>query len=385
MPKNGDVWDRLRSYLRLVPIAEFKDCFLSLFRGKTQEEWDLKEFHDVFVEILAESIAESEVDESDFDSIVQEALPGAIEEAATTLLTELKRTWPKQLRYETKQESGFRKRTYARWKGGIDLLRMILLISLEVGGKFNEITRPSAEEKRDHKFEALVNLHARALRVSHEVLALLQAGFPDGALSRWRTLHEIAVIMTFLRQCEPEVSERFLLHRRVMACKAMKQYREFQDRANLDPISDEEFDEAVLAKEEVINRYGPEMNRDYGWAAEQLRKKNPSLFDLEVHVGLDHWRPRYRWACDDIHGSYRTIGSTLGEAEAKAPFLLAGASNSAFTDPAHMMAISLNLANAALLLEQPSIDLLAIMRILERLTNEVGEIFIDIEARTSRQ
>ena len=367
-------------------IAAIKNRVLEICRRETPSEWRLDEYQRVFEKMLAESIVEAGIDESEIKSLVNDSYQEAIASAAASLLAQLKKRWPNQLRNEMKQEAGFRKRTYARWKDGIDLLRMMLVISHEVGARFNELHRPHAANNDDYQFEALVNLHAQAIRVSREIVTLLEAGYPDGALSRWRTLHEIATIMTFLRHCDDvEVAERFLLHRRVVACKALEQYREYQDRARLDPIADDELEDARRAKTDVIDRFGSEMNSDYGWAAHKLGRKRPTLFDLEKHVGLDHWRPRFKWACDDIHGSYRTIGTTLGEAESVSPVLLAGASNSAFTDPAHMMSISLNMANAALLREAPTVDLLAILSVLESLANDVGSAFLDIEARTTRE
>ena len=356
----------------------------SFFRRTQDEEWDFKNYHRIFERQLAECIEQAQLDDSEIESLVQDTMLEAIQYAASTLLKELKRTAPKRLRGQRKLVRGFEARTFKRWKDGLDPLYILLLISFEVGSKFNELNRPSAVQDNDYRFEALVNLHARALRVAHEIHALLLSGYPDGALSRWRTLHEIAVIMTFLRHCDPMISERFVVHRQVAEHKAMKQYREYQDRANLEPIEDAQYEAARQTKESIIEDYGSEMSRDYGWAAPVLNLKNPSLLDLETHVGLDHWRPRFRWACDDIHGSYRPVGTSLGESEAREPLLLAGASNSAFTDPAHMMAISLDLANHALLLDDSSIDLLVISSVLRSLTDEVGETFLRIDFGTGQ-
>lgn len=365
-------------------IVNFLNRLASFFCRTQGEEWDFKNYHRVFERQLAECIEEAELENTEIESLVQNTMLEAVQYAASTLLKELKRTAPIRLREQRTLKRGFQARTFKRWKDGLDLLNILLVVSFEVGSKYNELNRPSAVENNDYRFEALVNLHARALRVAHEIHALLLSGFPDGALSRWRTLHEIAVIMTFLRYCDPIVSERFVVHRQITEYKAIKQYREYQDRANLEPIEDSQYEAARETKESIIEDYGSEMTRDYGWAALVLNAKNPSLLDLETHVGLDHWRPRFKWACDDIHGGYRPVGTSLGESEACEPLLLAGASNSAFTDPAHMMAISLDLANHALLLDDSSIDLLVISGVLRTLTDEVGETFLRIDIGTGQ-
>jgi hypothetical protein len=72
--------------------------------------------------------------------------------------------------------------------------------------------RQLAKEQTDHNqhlASALTRLHARACQVAAEILALMQHGFADGAMARWRTLHEIAVIATFLRDRGEVMAERY--------------------------------------------------------------------------------------------------------------------------------------------------------------------------------
>lgn len=354
----------------------------SFFHRNHEKNWDLKDYERAFEQVVAESIAQGEIELSDIDSITEDNFTDLVADTALELLNGLKRRAPKMLREHRRLNQRFQVRNYNRWKDGLNLLKMMLVISCEVGSAFNALHRPLAAEKNDFRFEALINLHARALRVSEEINALLLAGFPDGALSRWRTLHEIAVIMTFLQKCEPSISERFVIHRKIVEFYAMQQYRKFQDRANLEPIDDTEFETAKSIKDAIVETHGNEMLSDYGWATPALDGKKSNLFELEKHVGLDHWRPRFKWACDDIHGGYHPIGSSLGASEAREPLLLVGASNSGFTDPAHMMAISLNLANHALFLDHPSLDNFIFVSALSMLSDEIGDTFLKIDSTT---
>lgn len=345
-------------------------------------EWKLNEYQQAFEHEIAKQVAQGSADLSTLSSVVAETVAKVIPESAVQILDTLKRSAPKMLREQDKFNLGFQKRSYKRWKEGFDLLKMMLVMSDEVGGTYNAVHRPAAVESDDAQFEAIVNLHARALRVSEEMYSLLRAGFPDGALSRWRTLHELAVIMTFLRKCEPLIAERFVLHRDVMVYKAIIQYREHQDRAKLAPISESEFEEARATANLIIEKHGQEMKTDYGWAAPALNNKRPTLHSLEKYVELDHWRPRFKWACNEIHGAYAPCGTSLGASECKEPALLTGPSNSGFTDPAHMLAISLNVANAALLMKDPTVDVSIIMSALLVLSDEIGQSFIAVEMET---
>jgi hypothetical protein len=123
---------------------------------------------------------------------------------------------------------------------------------------------------------------------------------------------------------------------------------------------------------------------DWGCAAPALAKDKPTFFDLETHLGLDHWRPRYKWASQDTHGTYRHPAALLAMSEAKETLLLVGPSNSGLTDPAHMTAISLVLATNALVQISPTIDRLVCMKILLGISDEIGETFFAVDSQIAK-
>lgn len=307
-----------------------------------------------------------------------------LENEATWFLDRLIESLPDMLAEHEENDKGFRVRCYERWKQGFDLLKMFIVVSEEFGSTINERERPAAFDKQDYKFEAVVMLHARGVRVANEILALLREGFPDGALSRWRTLHEIAVVTTFLNQNDMSISLRFLAHRGVMAYKALRQYDEFLPRSGMIPLAAGEIEVAKANRDQLIEEFGPEFAEEMGWAFPVIDKKRRiNLFDLEVKTGLDHWRPRFKWASDDIHVGAKPPSASLGtsERERSQPVLLTGRSNSAFTDPAHMCVMSLNLANHAIpeeYLSELEKMLLVSLRIL---SDRLGQTFLEIDQR----
>ena len=62
--------------------------------------------------------------------------------------------------------------------------------------------------QRDYVFEALSRLLARACRIAEEVLVLLKAGYGQGALARWRALHEVAVVADLIAENGEDCAER---------------------------------------------------------------------------------------------------------------------------------------------------------------------------------
>lgn len=268
---------------------------------------------------------------------------------SASLLELMKSHLDEMLAEHRDDDDGFRQRNYERWKTGLDLLKMFHLVSGELGATYNERSRPKAIVDQNVKFEAIASLHARAVRVSNEIMALLLEGFPDGALSRWRTLHELAVVTTFLNKNDNEIAKRFISHRGIVIYKALKQYDEYLPKSNMMPLETGELEKALAQRDSLVVRFGPEFKEEMGWAYPAIQKKKGiNLLDLEVATGLEHWRPRYKWACDDIHAGFKPYHASLGVAESPTAVLLIGRSNSAFTDPAQMMAISLNLVNHAL-------------------------------------
>jgi hypothetical protein len=342
----------------------------------------VRTLHKLIEEHIAEFVSEGKIGGDATEAIeaaAERAFHDALPEVAALLLDDLKQKAPEMLRERHSVAVGFRRRHHRRWRLGFDLLEMLCAICEEAGSDFNTEKRPKAVETDDVVFETLVTLHARALLVANEILWLLRGGFADGALARWRTLHEIAVIAHFLAQSERETSERYLLSFHIQAHRAICQYQEYADRAGLEPFPQEEVEQARQMRDEVVARYGPSIKHEYGWAARALGKANPSLHDIERSVSLDHWRPRYKWASQYTHANYKPSATLLGMSEANEPLLLVGPSNSGLTDPAHMMAISLVQVTLTLILREATFDGLVVSTILMQLSDEIGETFVQTE------
>jgi hypothetical protein len=128
-----------------------------------------------------------------FNEVV-ERLPQIIKDISnqqsTNILVTLKKKWRGELRRQRREGADFQKRLLAHWGLPLDLLRMLLTISREFGDNVNQELRETLFPNSNHLIEVLTRLHARACQVVDEILVLLSAGFADGAMARWRTLHE---------------------------------------------------------------------------------------------------------------------------------------------------------------------------------------------------
>ena len=239
--------------------------------------------------------------QDDLDARVSDMIPPLIEEVAEVSLEALMNATGSMLKKRNKDRRQFEKRLGKLWKRPLDLLEMFIVMATESGADFNSEYRESAVKSGDAVFEALTRLHARACQVSSAILVLLRSGYADDADSRWRTLHEIAVVSNFIYQEGQEIAERYLLHDTVQRYKLARAHNEHKDRLNEEPISPEEFDCLEEEYKALITRFGKPFKRDYGWATSII--KQPTMASIEKYVDLDHFRPYYRTASDNTHSN----------------------------------------------------------------------------------
>lgn len=282
------------------------------------------------------------------------------------------------LKEHNKSHLSFVKRNIKRWEKHFSQLEQLIIASSEIGNEFSSELSVLGNDII-HKARAVTELHARSILIGHEIMALLKNGFPDGALGRWRTLHEISSVAFFLSIQDDIISERYLQHRNIQNHKGATQYQIHHNLANLEPLDDEEINNIKALYDRTIEKYGAEMHKsDYGWAYPAIGKLKVKFSDIEDCIGLSHWRPRYKWATCNTHANYHPSDLLLAsnEVEKKNSLLVAGSSNSGFSDPIQMTAASLRLSCLALLqITPPTIDKLILQNIINTLTDRVIKSF----------
>lgn len=212
-------------------------------------------------------------------------IEGIAETLTTPILETLRKRWRNEWRQQRRLHSGFQQRLYGRWKAPLDLLRMLLTIARELGGSANEDAQGSVSSSSPHLVYVLTRLHARACQVTEEILTLLTAGFADGAMARWRTLHEIAVVASFISNHGEELAERYVQHQHIESKRALQKYIECQDRLGYEPLTGAEIADREREYNSAIARFGPRFRHAYGWAATQLDIENPNFAQIEKLLG----------------------------------------------------------------------------------------------------
>lgn len=165
-----------------------------------------------------------------------------LEKGVDRLLDELALRYGEVVVAEKETRHGFETRLYYRWGAAFDVLEFFIMLNEQTGRLFMAIHSEKAEEERDALMDALVKLHARACQVAREVLALMRAGYADGAFSRWRAIFETAATARFIAENGEDTAIRFLNHRIVDDYYELRSYREHREALGFEPIDEEKWE-----------------------------------------------------------------------------------------------------------------------------------------------
>lgn len=309
----------------------------------------------------------------------EKLIPKIASEAARIISKVLKKNFKGFQKYHRKNINAFNKNLEKVWAKPIDLLEMFYYITSEAGDAFNNQFCSLAAKENNFVFDILTRLHARSCQISAEIISLLKNGFADGAHARWRTLHEIAVIASFITKHGNETAESYFCHDAVESYKAALKYQECCEALGYQKLTKKEFAKIKENCDCFIKKFGASFKNPYGWASVAIGKDNPNFADIETNVGLAYMRPYYKMASHNVHANPKGIFFKLGLIPESGDILLTGPSNLGLADPGHCTAISLLQITTNLLTIKPNLDRLVVCNILANLKEETSEAFLRAE------
>jgi hypothetical protein len=280
----------------------------------------------------------------------------------------------------------FRQSIQEKWGNGLDLLEIIIDVCQSTGSDFSVdheefLNQPIEESTMEAKLAIVLRgLHVKACRTASESLCLLRSGYADGANSRWRTLHEVAIVAFFMiEHRDSDLPERYLRHARIQHLRAARSYQEHCDSLGYSPLENEELEQLGAQADREIARYGADFKRDYGWASDIIA--GPNFAKIERSLDLSKWRPYYKMACKSIHAGADGLFWTLGFDESSPQTLIAGASNLGLADPGQLTALSLIQTTRALWIPFMNLDGLVTCALLDRLHERCTDSLMDSHER----
>lgn len=317
------------------------------------------------------------------DADIQHLFLQYIEELTITALDSYSLEIPKIIQRNKKEHDSFVQKHISHWEDALNHLELLIDICINSGSDFSEHRKIENDIANEIKTGLLIRLHAKACSISNEILLLLKNGFADGAHARWRSLHEVNVTLQFISSNSPVCAERFLAHEIYDSYYGMKYHKKHEHRLQEKGPTDEECAIITRVFKDKLNKYGKDFDSQYGWATPFLPENNraPGFQSLEKAVKLDHMRPYFKWASQNIHPNIKTITKSLTLPTFETSVINIGPSNFGLTDPAQNAALSLTQATATILTIVEKEENIVIINSLTKLTEAIGKKFLET-ART---
>lgn len=355
----------------------------------TKQEGDFV-WHNGIEEVTNLQLAFTDEDVKELDEAVTkvlEAIPEAANKAfnagCEAMYKRLIENWPLEHAAQQYELHEFRDGMEDRWGEGLGQLRMLLTCCREIGEKTARRYQKSKSVKYQFRRWVLLRLHARACQVSDEIICLMENGFADGAMARWRTLHEISIVAILISEGDEDLAERYILHDAVEVKRQADDYDATQVPNGFSPISKRERKSIEREYQAVLERFGPTFAHPYGWAAKRLAHKRPTFKELQAAADRAGMGSYYKMASFNVHASARSLFFNLGSMGED--ILLAGRSNVGLVEPGERTANSLLLVTSLYVGNTSNLDRLSELDSVIRIRDTVGSSLRKADRRLIRE
>ncbi|MGB4074154.1 DUF5677 domain-containing protein [Pseudomonas sp.] len=259
----------------------------------------------------------------------------------------------------------------------LDLLRHIVLEWNHAAA----LHRKGAYAKPNTAF-ALSKLVARAYEVVGEIITLARSGYADGALARWRSLHEICVITMFLAMRSDRCAQMYLSHHWVEELRLLDVDRASGTARAVNAHSDRYIHDLRKQKDALVAKFGTAFAKDYGWASVELGRAKITFRDLESNVGLETLRRGYQQANSTVHGGALATLTRVSVGP--------GSVDGAVIPPAYGCEVAANYTTASLsmmiaelCLETENADLLTMNMVINNSASKIRELIRKAQKKAS--
>lgn len=263
--------------------------------GETEEEIQAA-LQGLFDELI-DSISEIEQNITD---AVSNAIPNAIADVAELIGKHILDEAHENTLQLRKTHIERAKTVRRMWGNAIEQLDFLRHMVLEWDSVATEL-RQGCYTHPDTAF-ALNKLNRRAYEIVGEIITLGQSGYADGALARWRSLHEICVIAMFLAARSDRCAQMYLSHHVIEELRLFYLDNASGTATAINALRDRYARDLRKQKTEMVKRFGKAFAGDYGWASVELGQSKTTFRDLEKHVGLETLRRGYQQANSTVHG-----------------------------------------------------------------------------------
>lgn len=312
--------------------------------------------------------------EKDINSRLSDIGIGLLDELSSSFVDSLIENGKTSIREHGYKDEEFKSRLEFRWYKAFDLLGILIGCSLELIQEINDV-----DIKGDSTLYLLFKrLHARSIRIAKEILILIQNGYADGALARWRSLFEICTTVMFIDKYGAKSAQMYNEYQHIEKYNEMVEYNKRCTELGFEPISNSEVDEMIRKKEELESKYTIRFGYSYGWTCNVFDTGKLTFNRIVDDIGFELWKPYYKMACNSVHAGPKALFYNIGLSE-RQDILLVGPTNIGFVDPAQLTSISLVQITTFLVKNAPNYERLLVNNALNILATKVTEEFVRIQ------
>lgn len=272
------------------------------------------------------------------------------------------------------------------WGHSLDLFELLINTTVEITKNFNVAKLNNYNENKD-LYDALQRLQGRSCLISNEILALLRAGFTDCAYARCRTLYETMVISSFLSDNGNETAKRYLDYSIVNDLKEAEVFNKHAEILGEEKINNTELLELSNEVERLKEEYGDSFanGSGYNWAYKLLKSEKDKITftRLEDNIDLEHMRPFYKSASNNIHTGSSSLYFHRGLHGEEADKILMGASSYGVEAPCDLASHCICITTSNLLLTttqtlEQQIKVLLLSKIREDLEESLFQVELNV-------
>jgi hypothetical protein len=344
------------------------------------------------IEMVRDSIHqirnEFEGTDEDFVDKIRIKLPELLKDVKQIFSKNLLEFYQSKLLDEIKEkENSFNESLSKEYEIGLNYFQTFIDLNKFIGKQSLSELENKVHSNDKLKLNLLLRLHSRACQVATEIQTLIKFGYADGAHARWRTLHEISVIFLVLIENDSNLSEMYADYGVIEQLKKAKSFQIQHDKINWQPIEEEITKKLQERKLIIETKYGKEFCKNYGWAMNILSKEKRHFRGLEESVQMDHLRPFYSWASENVHAGIDGISNRMSLAKIGNPsyLIFTAPSQYGLADPVQFTTYSLVTISSALISINENYENLILKEIIEDLHEKTKNEFFKVHLRIRKE
>lgn len=155
----------------------------------------------------------------------------------------------------------FIKRNREKWSKGFIKLHALREICLDAGINFQKQFLKNTKYHNDELIGVFMRQHAHACRISGEIICLLEGGYPDAALARWRTLYEMVIQCLIIQKHGREAAIDFIKYGLVKTVEGIEEHHRTAEEMGHETFTDEELNFYFELRENLIGN-----DKSWHWA-----------------------------------------------------------------------------------------------------------------------